>query len=85
MVWRFKYRLAGKREKLTIGRYPEIGLAKARELRDQAASLVALGKSPAKAKQENRIKMKVEASRSDDFEQLAERWFADDVADKSEG
>jgi hypothetical protein len=43
MLWRFKYYIAGKREKLTVGRYLEIGLAKARELRNQAASLVALG------------------------------------------
>jgi integrase len=85
MVWRFKYYLNGKREKLTIGRYPEIGLAKARELRNEAAELVALGKSPAKAKQVDKVKIKAEAARASDFKQLAERWFADDVADKSEG
>lgn len=85
MVWRYKYYLHGKREKVTIGRYPEIGLAKARELRNEAAELVALGKSPAKAKQENKIKQRVEAARAGDFKSLAERWFADDVKHKSEG
>jgi integrase len=85
MVWRFKYYLNGKREKVTIGRYPEIGLAKARELRDEAARLLALGKSPAKSKQESKVKMKLEAARAATFEKLGERWFAEDVATKSEG
>lgn len=85
MVWRYKYHLHGKREKLTIGKYPEIGLAKARELRSQAAELVALGKSPAKAKQENKVKQKVEAARAGSFKSLTERWFADEVQPKSEG
>lgn len=85
MVWRFKYHLNGKREKVTIGRYPEIGLAKARELRNDAAELVALGKSPAKAKQENKVKQKVEAARASNFKSLAQRWFFDEVSHKSEG
>jgi integrase len=85
MVWRYKYHLHGKREKLTIGRYPEIGLAKARELRNDAAAMVALGNSPAKAKQENKTKQKIEAARAGDFKSLAERWFEDEVKPKSEG
>lgn len=85
MVWRYKYHLNGKREKVTIGRYPEIGLAKARELRNDAAELVALGKSPAKAKQENKVKQKVEAARASDLKSLAQRWFADEVNHKSDG
>ena len=30
--WRFDYRLAGARETLTIGRYPDVGLGAARTL-----------------------------------------------------
>lgn len=85
MVWRYKYYFADKREKLTIGRYPEIGLAKARELRDEAAALVAIGKSPAKEKQSNKVKQRIEAARAFTFRDLAENWFVDDVAKKSEG
>jgi hypothetical protein len=48
MVWRYKYRFAGKREKLTIGPYPAIGLAQARTLRNEATALLALGQSPAR-------------------------------------
>jgi integrase len=84
MVWRYKYYFNGKREKLTIGRYPEIGLAKARELRDQAAGRLALGESPAQAKQLDKIERKIDAARSNNFEDLARRWVAHDVADKSE-
>lgn len=85
MVWRYKYHLHGKREKLTIGRYPEIGLAKARELRNEAASLVALGMSPAKTKQKQKVRQHREAARARDFKSLAERWIAAEVSYKSDG
>jgi integrase len=84
MVWRYKYYFAGKREKLTIGRYPEIGLAKARELRDDAGSLVAIGKSPAKEKQSSKVKQRIDVARAFTFEKLAERWFKEDVVPMSE-
>lgn len=82
--WRFQYRLHGKREKLTIGPYPEIGLADARKMRDAAAALVALGKSPAKEKQAAKTAAKVEAARAENFKDLAERWYAVEVAGRSE-
>lgn len=85
MVWRYKYYFAGKREKLTIGPYPEIGLANARALRDQAAATLALGKSPAKEKQADKVRRKADAARAGQFKDLAERWYADNVAHKSEG
>lgn len=39
MTWRFQYDLNGKREKVTFGRYPELGLADARKISDAANSL----------------------------------------------
>lgn len=39
--WRFKYRYAGKEKLLTLGTYPDVGLAKAREARDNARKLLA--------------------------------------------
>jgi len=61
-VWRFRYRLNGKREKVTIGPYPAVTLADqikagklvtkgARTYHAEYQSLVAAGKSPARAKQ----------------------------------
>ncbi len=47
IVWRFRYRLNGKREKLTLGKYPALTLKNARLKRDEAAQLVAMGQSPA--------------------------------------
>lgn len=49
-VWRYRYRLNGKREKLTIGPYPAVGLALARKRRMEAEELVEQKTSPALAK-----------------------------------
>lgn len=84
MVWRYKYYFNRKREKLTIGKYPAIGLADARKLRDAAAATLEAGESPAKAKQAGKIAQRIEAARANSFKELAERWFADDVMPLSE-
>lgn len=51
VAWRYRYRLNDKTEKLTLGRYPALSLENARARRDQAASMVAVGQSPAARKQ----------------------------------
>lgn len=48
VVWRYRYRLNGKYEKLTLGKYPALTLKDARLKRDEAAHQVAMGESPAK-------------------------------------
>ena len=48
--WIFRYRLDGKQEKVTLGQYPDLGLADARKERDRLAQIVVKGKSPAKEK-----------------------------------
>lgn len=60
-VWRYRYRLNGKREKLTLGPYPAVGLKQARELRLDAEKLVHQNISPALAS-----KRKKEADRRSD-------------------
>lgn len=51
-IWRYRYQLYGVRHPaLTIGSYPEIGLADARKQRDEWAALVAKGESPKRAVQ----------------------------------
>jgi hypothetical protein len=45
IAWR--YRLNGKQEKLTLGKYPDLTLKNARRKRDEAAQLAAIGTSPA--------------------------------------
>jgi integrase len=51
MVWRYRYRINGKQEKLTLGKYPALTLKNARRKRDEAAEAAAMGQSPAKEKQ----------------------------------
>jgi len=57
-LWRFKYRLDGKEKLLSIGAYPAIGLAQARQIRDAARAAVATGNDPSEAKKEKkRVKL----------------------------
>lgn len=84
ITWRFQYYFHGKREKVTFGRYPDLGLADARKRRDEAAALLAAGTSPARAKQEGKLELRAEAARASTFEKLAERWFAEDVSGRSQ-
>ncbi|ALR08948.2 integrase [Xylella fastidiosa] len=71
IVWRFRYRLAGRYEKLTLGKYPALSLRNARLKRDEAASLVAMGTSPARQKQ----LAKVTAAHATTVRDFAERFF----------
>ncbi len=45
-VWRLRYRLAGKQEKVTLGEYPTYSLAEARTWRDDCKALAGRGLSP---------------------------------------
>jgi integrase len=69
-IWRFSYRYGGKQKTLTLGYYPLIGLAAAREARDHAKRALLEGNDPA----ENRRSIKTEASNN--FETLAREWHA---------
>lgn len=59
--WKVKYRVHGKEKKLSIGPYPEIGLADARAQRDAAKAELATGKDPSREKQRRAIAAKAEA------------------------
>lgn len=48
--WHYRYSLAGKQERLVLGRYPDLSLKDARQLRDAAANQVAKGISPQQQK-----------------------------------
>jgi integrase len=72
-VFRYDYRLNGRRETLTIGRYGDdgISLARAREKCLEARRLVAEGQSPSREKQ--REKRRIKEARN--FAEFGERWF----------
>lgn len=73
-VWRYRYRLNGKREKLTIGSYPAWGLKEARARRDAAEKMVAQGQSPATTKQRDKAVEKRTGGKIQTFEDLAKVW-----------
>jgi hypothetical protein len=45
-VWKFDYRLDGKDCRYTLGRFPDLSIADARQLRSAAGRLVASGVHP---------------------------------------
>ena len=55
MLWHYRYRLNGKQERVTLGRYPALTLKLARGMRDERATMVALGQSPAQQKQRAKV------------------------------
>jgi len=69
--WRFKYRFDGKEKLISLGLYPEISLADARDRRFENRKLVAHGINPS----ERRKAETASQSGSDTFNALAEEWF----------
>lgn len=76
IVWRYRYRIAGRREKLTLGKYPALTLKNARIKRDEAAQVAAMDKSPAKQKQ----LAKRAAGDATTVSEFGERFFREIVA-----
>lgn len=81
--WRIKYRFDDKEKTLSLGTYPEIKLAGARERRDKARELVANGIDPS----ENRkaAKETKNGNLANSFEVIAREWIATKLNTKSEG
>lgn len=73
VVWRYRYWLNGKYEKLTLGKYPALTLKNARLKRDEAAHQVAMGESPTKKKQQEKVAGAEDAT----VAEFAERFFKD--------
>lgn len=64
--WRLKYRFGGKEKSLSFGVYPEVTLAAARNLRDEARALLAEGVDPSEVRKEERAMQRNEAARLPD-------------------
>lgn len=73
-LWRLKYRFDGKEKLLALGAYPDVGLKKARERRDEARSRLADGIDPAQYRKAE--KAAILARAADSFEVIAREWFA---------
>lgn len=53
-LWRWRFQYQGKEQSYAIGKYPDISLARARELRNEARALVDQGKHPTREKKANK-------------------------------
>jgi hypothetical protein len=63
-LWRYRYRFAGKELMLSLGSYPDVTLASARQRRDEARRLLADGKNPSQQRREDRIRAQTAARNS---------------------
>ncbi|KAB2716913.1 tyrosine-type recombinase/integrase [Brucella intermedia] len=72
-LWRLAYRFAGKQKTLAIGSYPQVGLADAREPRDDAKKLLTDGTDPSVQKKLDKISAPTSAANT--FEALATEWI----------
>lgn len=73
-IWRWRYRFAGREKLLTIGHYPDMSLALAREERDRARRHLKAGKDPSSIKKvESVIGRRKEG---ETFADIAREWHA---------
>jgi len=82
--WIYRYQLAGKRREMGLGGYPQLGLAKARKLRDQHRLQVKAGIDPLALKDEAKktaeLARKQESVRRMTFSRCAEDYIAQNEA-----
>ncbi|CAH5021452.1 TPA: tyrosine-type recombinase/integrase [Serratia marcescens] len=70
--WRLKYRVMGREKLLSIGVYPDIPLAVARQKRDEARKVLAEGNDPSAVKKAEKQAKKIAAENT--FESIAREW-----------
>ncbi len=79
--WRFKYSFDGKSKTISFGTYPDISLAQARERREEARKLIAIGVDPSV----NRKAVKTAKNEllANSFEVIAREWHEQQKADNA--
>ena len=71
-LWRMNYRQLGRQRTLYFGAWPHVGIAAARERRDEARKQIAAGLDPAAEKRNATLARKVAADNT--FKTIAEEW-----------
>ena len=79
--WRFKYSFSGKSKTISFGTYPEISLAQARERREEARKLLAMGVDPSANRKA--VKLAKEELLANSFECIAREWHKKMVGDSA--
>ena len=72
-LWRYRFELGGKESVCSLGAYPEVSLAAARQARDSMRQLVKQGANPAHHKREAARHASAQSSSS--FEAVARKWM----------
>ena len=70
-LWRLKYRFDGKEKLLSLGAYPEISLADARQRRDEARKQLAHGIDPGAVR---KAQKQAETAETETFEVITREW-----------
>ncbi len=71
-LWRYRYEIGGKEKLLSLGSYPDVGLAEARVARDDAKGILRQGRDPAVVKKQRKAVAAKEGVET--FEALTREW-----------
>lgn len=72
-LWHLRYRIEGKERTASLGKYPEVSLAEARDKRDQMRKLIANDIDPVQSQKAAKEAKKLAQTNS--FEAVARTWF----------
>jgi integrase len=72
-LWRLRYRLHGKESVYSIGKYPAVSLALARERRTEAKELIEQGINPSLHRKQEKVRRAHESRNT--FKAVAEEWL----------
>lgn len=78
--WRYAFRFGGRAQLLTLGKYPDISLKRARKDHKEARQALAEGRNPALLKQQN----KERSPETGTFKSLSEQWYTQYQAERSQ-
>lgn len=72
-LWQLKYRIDRKEKLLSIGKYPAVSLAEAREAANNARAMLAAGQDPSATKQQVKAER---AALANTFQAITHQWHA---------
>lgn len=79
-VWRYSYRVDGKRTKVTIGPYPLIGIKEARDSHEKLRRQLLDGINPARQKQVDRVERAAMVAQVETFESFTQTWITEKLS-----
>ena len=87
-TWRYQYRFGGVRREVTIGKFPEVGVADARDRHFELRSLLERSIDPLDSRRQKLSEQKERAtegkSAGNDFEAFSKRWVRERLTTKSD-